>query len=102
MDRNTETGHYELSSYECKALDLPAEQASWPMNNSSGLLDLAQVRIELINSRDLSEIPSSPAKMQASEQQWRETGYLRKLIDELQPDLPSVTDGVEQFLRQDI
>jgi hypothetical protein len=101
MDRNTDTGQYDFLPHERDALGLSPEQMSWPINNPSGLLDLAQVRLIEVSTQDLSGIPASADKMKASELQWKQTGYLRAIVTELKPDLPLVMDGVEQFLRQE-
>lgn len=99
MNPNSQTGKYELLPHERVALGLAVEQSTWPMHNPTGLLELAQVRLEEITLQE-SANGTQEGWMAQSERLWRQSGYIRQLITQLEPDLPA-DDGFSEFLQRD-
>lgn len=101
MHENSQKQQFELDAHERVALDLPKGQEAWSFDGAPVLLETAEAaRQKLLNrSQEMTMLAAGGLRSQEVANYWRQMGIINKVVQQLQPYLPSPATDVETFLR---
>lgn len=98
MEVDAESRVFRLSEPERIAVGLNRNQAVWPFQRASDLLEAVEEARERLSHVDITQFPPGPNRNHVMDIHNRQQKYLSAIIRDLTPFLPSPVAGIENYL----